>query len=110
MSESEDQENSNRSGSQRSGTVGDQKTTNGINSEQLAQEMVDPLPYKTCSEYMQHLNVWILQTQYWNWFSTNYPLIMSQMNSFQPQLNPSNNTLFNNINVNNNNNNVEIGQ
>ena len=61
-----------------------------------------PLPYKTCTEYVQHLNIWILQTMQYNWFAVNYPLLMSSISSMsaiqsQQQMNGLNNnfSLFN---------------
>ena len=59
------------------------------------------LPYKTCNEYVQHLNVWILQTMQYNWFAHNYPLIMSSVASMQstPSSTPNHfNFLANNMN------------
>jgi len=59
------------------------------------------LPDKTCNEYVQHLNVWILQTMQYNWFAHNYPLIMSSMASMQstPSSTPNHfNFLINNMN------------
>lgn len=104
MSESEEQQNQNRVRSRRSGVIGDNNS--GLFSEQSNLNSCESLPYKTCSEYVQHLNVWILQTQYWNWFTLNYPLIMSQMASIQSPNNGLNYSQFSN----NNNNNQEIGQ
>jgi hypothetical protein len=109
MSESEEQENNNLFRSPKSGTIGEQNMgNNGLDSGLNGEQVIESLPYKTCSEYVQHLNVWILQTQYWQWFVANYPLIMSQMASIQTQQNTSINSQTNDNN--NNNNNPEIGQ
>jgi hypothetical protein len=109
MSESEEQENNNLFRSPKSGTIGEQNMgNNGLDSGLNGEQVIESLPYKTCSEYVQHLNVWILQTQYWQWFVANYPLIMSQMASIQTQQNTSINSQTNDNN--NNNNNPEIGR
>ncbi|XP_054156521.1 protein FAM8A1-like [Oppia nitens] len=58
----------------RVGLVGSNESSDGSNGSNGS-----ALPYKTCNEYIQHLNVWILQTMQYNWFAANYPLIMSSM-------------------------------
>ncbi len=120
MSESGEQENKNLFRTRKRGIIGEQNmANNGLDSGLNGEQVEESLPYKTCSEYVQHLNVWILQTQYWQWFASNYPLIMSQMANIQTQQNISTNSQINDNNNNNNNNNnsnsnnnnnVEIGQ